>query len=54
VVGLIKWVCLFLSVVYAIDNIRNRVRGYGVDLSRKLLVVSGVIGFIVCQNIGGV
>lgn len=46
---IIKWLCLLLGVVYAVDNVINRIKGYGVDFSRKFLVVGGFIGFFVCQ-----
>ena len=47
----IKWTCLLMGVVYTIDNIRNRIKGYGVERSRRLIVTVGFIGFIVCQFI---
>ena len=45
----IKWVSLFMSFIYTIDNVRNRIKGYGIGFFRKFLVVGGIIGFIVCQ-----
>jgi len=44
-----KWVCLSVGVIYTIDNIRNRIKGYGVDFSRIFLMVGGIIGFFVCH-----
>ena len=44
-VVVIKLTCLLMGVVYTIDNIRYRVKGYGVERSRKLIVAVGFIGF---------
>ena len=50
-VSVIKWLCLVIGVVYTIDNLRNRILGYGVDFSRKFIVISGILGFIICNFI---
>lgn len=50
-ISVIKWLSLLMGVVYAIDNMRNHILGYGVDFSRKFFVVSGILGFIICNFI---